>query len=346
MISLKQLFNKYPLGLFGYRLLKPRFIISLLWMLWGAFIGLSFPPFEFAFLIFLLPLPLAFCSPAKNSLRAMRYGWCFGFGYFFISLFWLYTIHIGAVFFLAGVCALFYGLWFVAINLVEKFSKFPIFIKVISYATLWVSQDFLRGHLFTGFPWNFPGNALWQNPAVAIIRFAGVYGQTFVIILFGLILTTLLKKWQSLSNKVRITGIFLPSFFTILVFNIPVQYDNFEQHFKVMPIQGNIPLMRVYTNEQLNFARDTYINLTKEGLLKSSPQLIIWPETAVPAPLFWDRSYYFPFKELINLHKLPMLVGTIDYRESKVMPTEKLLYNSAMLLNGGGNEVKITELYD
>ncbi len=97
--------------------------------------------------------------------KAAAIGWAFGFGYFLFGLYWIgkaFLVEAGVFLFLMPIAmtlmpaglALFYSL---AIGLAALFWK-PGISRVLSLGVALAISEYLRGHLFTGFPWNALGH--------------------------------------------------------------------------------------------------------------------------------------------------------------------------------------------
>ena len=125
------------------------------------------------------------CGPPRWS------GWAWGFGYFVAGLWWLgaaflveadlfaWAMPLGVLglpavlaVFPAGGFALARALWS------------PGAARLFAFAFGLASSEWLRGHLFTGFPWNTLGMALGQNlwlmQAASVV---GLYGLTVLTVL-------------------------------------------------------------------------------------------------------------------------------------------------------------------
>src|SRR4051812_31525983 len=117
-------------------------------------------------------------------------GWAWGFGYFVAGLWWL-----GAAFLveadefawampfgvlgLPAVLALFTAFGFALARLLWLRDASRIFALAFGLTV----SEWLRGHLFTGFPWNNPGMALGQNLwLMQGASLVGLYGLCFLSI--------------------------------------------------------------------------------------------------------------------------------------------------------------------
>ena len=151
-----------------------------------------FPVLLLGFAALLLLLDGANVSP--HRLRAAFFsGWSFGFGQFLVGLHWIgyaFLVDSGAhlwqmpfalVFLTAGL-ALYSGMACVAAMYLWRRGVARILIFAIFYA----ATEWLRGHLFTGFPWNL--QAYGWGASLAVMQSAGLfgaYGLSCLTILLG-----------------------------------------------------------------------------------------------------------------------------------------------------------------
>lgn len=129
---------------------------------------------------------------AAATLRSAAWvGWCWGFGYFVASLWWLgaaflvdpgtfgWLMPFGVVG-LPAICAVYPALGFALARLIWSRGAARIFALAFGLGV----SEWLRGHLFTGFPWNTLGMALgqtlWLMQGASLF---GLYGLTFLAVL-------------------------------------------------------------------------------------------------------------------------------------------------------------------
>ncbi len=171
------------------------------WLL-GGITALAFAPFEF------LPALLGFGGwlqlilAAERPRQAFFLGWCFGFGHFLASLYWIaiafYTdperfgpLAMPAVLLLAAYLALYPALagWLIG----QRRWRQPL-AAGLALALAWIAAEWLRGHMLWGFPWNLVGYVFSGQPALSqLAALTGVYGLGIVAILAGAWPCTLLS---------------------------------------------------------------------------------------------------------------------------------------------------------
>ena len=117
-------------------------------------------------------------------------GWWFGFGYFFAGLYWMghaflvdaktfgWMLPFAVTAVPAGL-ALFTGFGLAFARAI--WTRGPV--RILSLAIALTVAEWLRGHLFTGFPWNTYGYALTGPLALAqTAALIGIWGLTFIAV--------------------------------------------------------------------------------------------------------------------------------------------------------------------
>ena len=229
-------------------------------------------------------------------------GWCWGFGYFGAGLWWL-----GAAFLVeADKFAVLLPLGVVGLPAVLAF--FPSFGFVLA-RMLWSSgvgrlfalafglglSEWLRGILFTGFPWNEPGMALGDSLIFAqIASIVGLYGlNIIVIVIFGapaLLVLPYTKRFVLVMTAAGLSALAVFGFVRLSL--TPTQWVE-GVHLRL--VQPNLPL-----NDDFRPAHK--IEITKHYMALSdratSPQSsgvadvthLIWPESPFPTIISQDAD--------------------------------------------------------
>ncbi len=162
----------------------------------GAASTVALAPINFWPVMFVTFPPLVWLLDGLGAARwdrigaAFAIGWWFGFGYFLSGLYWIGSAFLVdaktfgwmlpfAVTVLPAGLAVFAGVGFVAARLLWT----PGRLRVLTLAAALSSAEWLRGHTFTGFPWNAFGYALTTPlPLAESVAIFGIWGLTFVAV--------------------------------------------------------------------------------------------------------------------------------------------------------------------
>ena len=327
----------------------------------GILLALAFPPAGFSYIGWLALLPLLVFPMPKERLPRILCAYSFGYAHFAVMLHWLNEVGFGAGYILSIYCALYPALWYyLSGSLFKRIT--PADIKTpdmgllhishlkrgclcgIALAVLWVALEWLRGCLFTGFPWGMLGISQYKNTSILrIVSYTGVYGISFMMILcnctFATELCRAIHVFKTGGKLCKPLHYFAMAAFTILallpLFEKISDVPESAPMLKLCAIQGNIPQCREWSQDEFQYALDTYVSLSKKakGEYKGL-DLIMWPECAVPAPI--DIQ---PYKaELIKLQRetqTPLLLGAIQMRlpPGETDASNANTFNSVFLLD-------------
>ena len=148
---------------------------------------------------------------------------------------------------------------------------------VIVLGGAWAISEWLRGTMFTGFPWNPAAAALVPTPLITITPLIGTYGlSALVVLLGGAIWLEYYRKWLPLVVILAVTALLwlLPS---SPVPDDPLTISNLRV---VQPNIGQEDKWRPGFDEQA--ARRL---AALSGPPSGEPRLLLWPEAAVTEPL-------------------------------------------------------------
>jgi apolipoprotein N-acyltransferase len=320
----------------------------------GILLVLSFPSFNYYLLAWVAFVPLLVSLWTKGPRQAFSAGYIFGLTYFFGTLYWIYHSinHFGGVPFLASVCivillCLYLGLFpaifsFLFVQMIKK-TKLP---ALLIAPVLWVVLEFVRSYALTGFPWSSIGYS--QYKFLYIIQVAditGVYGISFLVLMVnGAIADMILLR-----KRVRQMPLFPISFTVVgmsvvfIIIAVSLGYGQWRLSqqrsgnlVKASVIQGNIEQDKKWEPAFQNEVLETYFTLSRKAV-ETSPQLIIWPETAVPFMFDYDKPNT---EKLVDFERglgTDLLFGSVQVQEHSRGKT--LLTNSAVLLNREGKNI-------
>lgn len=350
-----------------------RWLVPLLGcVLSGLLLTGAFAPFEQPFLAWLAFVPLLLMPVPRRWPQRVVCGYALGLSHFLTSLAWLNTIGFAAGVLLGLVCAVFPLVWYLFYTavfdllllrparppdwdgnsrLADGVASVPL--SAARYALLvaflpaaWVAAEWVRAWVFSGFSWNQLGVSQWQHlRLLRLTSWTGVYGISFLAVVVNVVVAwILIARWQRLRHggdhqvpwpAVAALGVVLPTI--MLTAAGPKSPGQPSHYLRVAAVQGNIPQRREFTQQDLQEILPVYENLTRAAAT-TDPDLVVWPETAVPAALFWNADYAAVMSRLFGDLQLPMLIGSLDFRTEpdSTDPADARTYNSAFLFAADG----------
>jgi apolipoprotein N-acyltransferase len=309
----------------------------------GVFANLAFPPIWFwpALAIALSGLIWLIDGAKlqqKPGLAVFLRVFFFAFGLFVVGLHWVaaaFLVNPGAhlafiwmaVLLLPGGLALIWA----AIMRVAFYMWFPGPARLIVFVVFLSLAEWVRGHLFGGFPWNLPG-MVWE-PGGAIsqtVSIWGVYGLSALTI-FAMAAPGALADARPRGATATRAG---PAAAAAVVFGalwgwgahrldtIPKDPTPGQM---VRLISAGVPQSDKYQNGQGRHILQRYLDLS--GLDDGkSPPIIIWPEGALPfAPFEADGAIDLIIDRIGNRR---LIFGLVRYGE------QDKAYNSLAVMNG------------
>ena len=141
----------------------------------------------------------------------------------------------------------------------------------------WVLVEWLRGMIFTGFPWLTLGYAQSGSPLAGYAPLLGVYGVSLVAaVSAGLLATLWLERWN---RQGRIAMAVLVALWVGGAALRSIEWTQPQgEPFKVALVQGNIAQDIKFNQDALIGTLETYRRLA----LSTDAQLTVLPETAFP----------------------------------------------------------------
>jgi apolipoprotein N-acyltransferase len=323
----------------------------------GLLLTLSFPKNGISFLAWFALVPLFAASRNLSFKNSFSLGLLAGLAHYLTLTHWLahtmstygqlpFYVSWPVLFLLSFYLALYIAIFSMSVTCLcsGPISLFP------TAPLIWVSLEYIRSFLFTGFPWELLGYSQFNMlHIIQISDIFGVYGVSFCIVLFNTTLFLIYlnltgKDWEEknigIKQAVKATAAVAVIFVAVwgygarrihriqeLVVNSP--------SIKATIIQGNIDQAKKWDPA---FQRSSILKYIRLSLLskKLHPDLVVWPETATP----------FYFTRNIELSKLVLsgiretgadfLIGSpaFSVEENKIE-----YFNSAFLVDAAGNVI-------
>jgi len=307
----------------------------LLCILSALLLILSFPQFNLEFLAWFAFVPLFLGLENKSKGRAFLFSYLTGIIFWLGIIYWLAHVTLAGLIALVLYLALYFGIFGFLISTYRVSGIFLFFIPAG-----WVILEYLRSHLFTGFPWALLGYSQYLNlPVIQIADITGVWGVSFLVMMINAAI------YSVISRKLSVVSIKEKYLLPIFILLITLSYGYFKIYhlplttchlpLKISVIQGNIPQELKWRPESNDYIIEKYLDISF-GAVKDNPDLIIWPEAALPVVLEEEPSYYEKLKDFIKEARRPLLLGAVTKRDN-------FYYNSALLLS---REASLLSRYD
>ena len=267
----------------------------------GLLLAAAFPKFSIAGFAWVAPASLLFAARGKSGSEAFRVGYVGGLTFWLASLYWLLLMPavgfpILGWFALSAYVALYFGTWVWFIS-TFSFQLSPWIGRVrwtLTGAAAWVALEFLRGWLFSGFPWSFLGASQYKLiPLIQIAATTGVYGVSFLVVWLSLALYSAAEMiflnpakrhvWQAeiVLPLVTVLLLFVAGIFKI-DFDFRSAADISERPaLRVTLIQPSIPQTLIWSpgEDEKRFAE---LLMRSQRAITNGTDLLVWPESAVP----------------------------------------------------------------
>ena len=323
---------------------KKNFLNYLYIIFLGALSSYSLPPYNY-FIINFITFSLFFIfifnkkKRTPNNRSFFQYGWCFGFGYFLFSLYWIvisltfdqsfkFLIPV-AVILLPAFLAIFYGLITYLFSIL--YSK-NVASSFFIFSILFGAAEFIRGSVLTGFPWNLISFSFSNSIYfIQILSIIGTYSFNLICIsLFTVPALFILRKSKT---EIMICFLFIFVSAGFLIFG-HIKNDNYnslesvKNSYTIRALSPNISLDRFYSKQDEFKIINELIEMSAPT--KNEPTIFLWPEGIIPDSYLRDMSIY---KNLFlnNFGANDLIIMGLN---SKSIKNEKnLFFNSMAIFN-------------
>lgn len=317
-------------------------------------LSLSFPMYDFEILAWIGIIPLLFIIKESSPKIAFLWSWLSGTSFSIFTLNWLTGtmsnyggipswISFLILLLLSAYIGIFSGLFGLLTSYItRKVNNIPFTFVA---AAVWVTLEYIRAHLFTGFPWASLGYSQYKFlHIIQISDITSLYGVSFLIIAVNAALFEvlhLLKKRKRPARLLSYSSIFITAFLFIISliygnYKLQQTYYNPDNNVKVAVIQGNIPQNLKWDRNFQRKTIDIYKQLSEEAA-KENPELVIWPETAAPFFFQEQSAYQKEIYDLARQNNISLLFGSPSF--TFIDEYNIKLFNSAWLISPDGKAV-------
>lgn len=280
-------------------------------------------------------------------------GWWWGFGYFTAGLWWLgaaflveadqfaWALPLG-VLGLPALLAFFPAGGFALSRLLWSGGAARLFALA---AGLGISE-WLRGHLFTGFPWNTFGMALGQN--IWLMQGASVVGLYGLTVLAVLIAAAPATFGTGTTGRERV----LPSLMGLAALGslalfgalrVPQEATPVVAGVKLRIVQPNVPQGEKFNPENRDEIMRHYLALSDRATSPQSSGIadathVIWPESAFPFLLHRDRKALAQIAGLLP-PGVTLITGAARVDDPMPGETDRRFFNAIQVISDDGTIV-------
>ncbi|HLP98427.1 MAG TPA: apolipoprotein N-acyltransferase [Sideroxyarcus sp.] len=284
----------------------------------GAIAVFGFAPFGiFPLPILALAVLFHLWSKAERPAQAAWLGFAFGMGLFCAGIGWIYVaLHVYG--YMHPILAATATALFAAVNATlpalagyaqAKFKASPQLRLLLIMPAIWTLAEWLRGLLFTGFPWLSVGYS--QVPDSSLAGYApllGVFGVSLLVAVSAALLLLLWNVRWSKQGKFAL-GMLLVLWLGGALLRTVAWTQQQGEPLKVSLLQGNIAQDAKFEEAALIGTLETYRRLAQS----SEARLLVMPETALP--LLRDNvpeSYQVILGDHVRRNSGDILIGAFE----------------------------------
>jgi len=301
----------------------------------------------------LVPLLLVLATCRDNA-KSFRIGYLYGLFYAALCVKWIMAVpHFPLAGYLAMVAwiALFPALFAVLLGLVMRGTGWPLWIAA---PPLWTAVEYLRVVIpVIPSPLALLGYAFYRElPLLQLASATSVYGLTFLVLLVNAALADLVRagffEQTPKRNTMWVHRFLVPAVVAVLAPMSIYVWGNLRMTnpepasspvIRASAVQANIPQSLKWRRDQRRNILDRYRELTVQAA-QDRPDLVVWPETAIPGDLRHVVFYGEYLAALARELNVPLLVGSATGDKDGSAPRRDYTFtNSAFLINTRGEIV-------
>ncbi|NKB46209.1 MAG: apolipoprotein N-acyltransferase [Legionellales bacterium] len=293
------------------------------WLGWSALVGgalltLSFAPFQ---QFWLAPLCVAWLawlwSRASTPWHAALLGGLFGFGFFATSVSWIFIsiyeyggtplpIALGLT---LGLILLMASYFAIQGFFLTRYWPHNSAIKWLwVFPASWALMEWVRGWLFTGFPWMMLSYSQVFGPLNGYAAILGGYALSALVAWLGGALTYLYCQRQTLASQTK--WLLISVLILIPLGGVFLQSASWSQphgmSITASLVQGNIEQTVKWSPQYVYHSIDTYTQLSTDHW---HSDLVIWPEASIPLPLDTALDFLQPVLQAAQANDTALLIG-------------------------------------
>ena len=321
------------------------------WLLIGGaavLLTVSYPPFHLLFPSFLCLIPVVWliqrgASDSRPLKRHLVQGFWYGLTSNGLLLYWMvYALwrltRLSVLGYLATIVVLaaYASVMFALAGWIQRRGRVS---PIVVFPVLWTSVEWLVGHQGAiHFPWLGLGTSLAGFPTVIqVAEVIGARGVTFLLVLAN---TALALAWLERRNTRKVAaqiGIVTAGLLGATAYGL-VRQATIEMRplGKVTVLQPNVPFEKKHDRTLHDSIVRATIDLSAVAVERTSPQLVVWPESALPDYLFRHQEWEQLIAAQVRQSGIPLVTGGLHVVWGET-DDEYDYYNSAFLFDATGD---------
>ncbi len=339
----------------------------------GILLALAFPKFELAWIAWLAPGLILLAALGQPGKRTLFIGYIAGLAQYFIPFYWLLLIpkRLESVLAWLGVglfMALYTAVWtwiccrtfpkLIVVGkppqswpqLADQFAALRWRRRAFwsfTCAAAWVAMEMGIARILTGFPYSLGVSQFKILPLIQVASLTGVYGVSFLIVWISvsLVIATAVAFRRPRSYRLWFGEMALPTMGVTAVLIFGFHQLRHEEpsgrELKIALVQPAIPQIAIWDQSEKTNRFNKLVALSESALLEQ-PQLLVWPEAALPDFMTrYNSAIHAAVTSLVIPHKIWMVFGANDFeaRENSGDPPQLDWFNSSFLIAPTGEPV-------
>ncbi len=310
-------------------------------------LALSYPPFPLPPLSFFALIPAVLlvrqAAQAGDARAAFRWGWWYGLAanglvlYWMVFALWHFT-PFSALGYLATVALL--GLftacmfWFV----VRVRVALPAVPLWVIFPVAWTTLEWFVGHIGDiRFPWLGLGTSLADAPV--LVQWADLAGARGVTLWLAWCNVMILEAWLA---RPRAWSVVRGAWPVLATVGLALFYGLWRE--KTVPVRDAGVVALIQPNEGFREKWDPtredavvgkLLEMSEQAIAVARPQLVLWPEAAVPGYLFQNPEWDQAISGLARASHTPIFTGGLH--ADLHVPPPVPYYNAAFLFDSTGD---------
>ncbi|MBT8151824.1 MAG: apolipoprotein N-acyltransferase [Gammaproteobacteria bacterium] len=294
----------------------------------GVFVTLSLAPFHVWPLALLATALLFHVTSKAGAKQAFFYCFLFSLALFISGASWVY-VSIHEFGYIAMPLAILLTLLFcVCLALINALAWLPFTLfcgaqpgvkdnesshAIVLFAATGLFSEWLRGWIFSGFPWLYLGYSQTGGPLAGWAPIGGVYIASLLVYLTGAVLTSLfhvrLKGLRSRAKRpLLLAAVLTACCWVVGPLLLAIEWVKPQQSSKnVSLVQANISQHDKWRPEMLANTLALYNEMSAEEWPQSD--LVVWPEAAVPREYHASANFFSRMHTLAASYSSTLVTG-------------------------------------